>query len=457
MKVTALAILFSCGASCAVAADRPPNIVFVLADDLGYGDLGCFGQQQFTTPRLDELAAEGMRLTQHYAGSTVCSPSRCALMTGLHTGHCPTRGNTEHQPEGQAPMPGDLVTLADRLQGAGYATGGFGKWGLGYPGSESDPLNSGFDHFFGYNCQRHAHRYYTNYLWDDDRRIAIEPAQYTHDLIFEEALAFIREHREEPFFCFLPVTIPHAALEVPAEAQAPLRKQFAQFDNVVGKYAGAKVTNPVAAFAAMVQRLDGDVGRLVDLLNELGIAENTLVVFTSDNGPHREGGHRPTFFNSNGPYRGFKRDHYEGGIREPTIASWPGHVPAGSTSDFASAGWDWLPTFCELAGVATPDGLDGVSLAPTLTGSGRQAPHDYLYWEFHEQGGKQAIRRGPWKAVRLGVGANPHATPELYNLDADPGETTNVAKQEPAVLAELVGLMEAAHTPSPRYDFGASE
>ncbi len=457
MRFTVLAILFVFVAANAPAADRPPNIVFVLADDLGYGDLGCFGQQRFTTPRLDELAARGMRLTQHYAGSTVCAPSRCALMTGLHTGHCAVRGNTEHRPEGQEPMPGDVVTMADLLKDAGYATGAFGKWGLGYPGSVSDPLGSGFDEFYGYNCQRHAHRYYTDYLWDGDRRVDIDPNAYTHELIFARALDFIRTHKDGPFFCYLPVTIPHAALEIPEEDRAPFRKQFAQFENVVGKYDGADVINPIASFAAMVNRLDGDVGRLVDLLAELGIDGNTIIVFTSDNGPHQEGGHRPKFFDSNGPYRGFKRDMYEGGIREPTIAYWPGHVAAGAQRDFASAGWDWLPTFCDLAGVATPASLDGVSLKPTLTGEGKQQSHDYLYWEFHEQGGKQAVRRGPWKSVRLGVGENARATPELYNLDNDPGETTDLAASEPAVLAELVELMDEAHEPSPRYDFAASK
>lgn len=446
-------VLTACLFAANTYADRPPNIVFVLADDLGYGDLGCFGQKRFETPRIDELAKRGMRLTQHYAGSTVCAPSRCALLTGLHTGHCSVRGNTEHQPEGQAAMPGDVVTLADLLKQAGYATGGFGKWGLGYPGSESDPLSSGFDRFFGYNCQRHAHRYYTDYLRDDGKRITIEPTVYTHDLIFDRALDFVRDHRDEPFFCFLPVTIPHAAMEVPEAARAPFRKKFPQFENSIGKYAGSEVVNPVASFAAMVQRLDGDVGRLVDLLDELGLSDDTLIVFTSDNGPHEEGGHEPEFFDSNGPYRGHKRDLYEGGIIAPTIACWPGHVAAGSESKLASAGWDWLPTLCQLANIETPAGLDGVSLVPTLTGDGDQTEHDYLYWEFHEKGGRQAIRLGPWKAVRYNVRKNPSSTPELYNLVSDPGETTNLAAVEPAIAAELAALMDAARTPSDRYRF----
>lgn len=450
-----LALLFTATLLATPAtAERPPNLVFVLADDLGYGDLGCFGQHRFTTPRLDGLAANGMRLTQHYAGSTVCAPSRCALMTGLHTGHCPVRGNTEHKPEGQRPMPGEVTTLADLLQRAGYATGAFGKWGLGYPGSESDPLNSGFDRFFGYNCQRHAHRYYTEYLWDNGQRIEIDPSEYSHDLIFEQALDFVRENRDRPFFCYLPVTIPHAAMEAPEEARAPFRKQFSQFEETIGEYAGSEVVNPIASFPAMVQRLDGDVGRLIDLLAELGLTDDTLIVFTSDNGPHLEGGHDPEFFDSNGPYRGFKRDLYEGGIRMPTIACWPGKIARGSESEFASAGWDWLPTLCELAGVEPPSGLDGVSLIPMLTATGEQAAHEYLYWEFHDKGGRQAVRRGPWKAVRYNVAKRPNGTPELYNLQSDPGETDNVADEHPAITAELTQLLNDARTPSSLYRFG---
>lgn len=438
-------------------AERPPNVVFVLADDLGYGDLACFGQTRFATPRLDQLAARGMRLTQHYAGSTVCAPSRCALMTGLHTGHCHVRGNTEHEPEGQAPMPGGVTTLADLLRQAGYATGAFGKWGLGYPGSESDPLSSGFDRFYGYNCQRHAHRYYTDYLWDDDHRIEIDPTAYTHDLIFEKALEFVRdsvrEKRDRPFFCFLPVTIPHAAMEAPEEAVRPFRTRFPQFEGLIGEYAGSSFDNPAAAFAAMVTRLDRDTGRLVDLIDELGLTDDTLIVFTSDNGPHREGGHQGEFFDCNGPYRGYKRDLYEGGIRAPTIAYWPGRIAPGSESEFASAGWDWLPTLCELTGEETPSGLDGVSLVPTLIGVGKQTPHDHLYWEFHEKGGRQAIRRGPWKAVRYGVAKDPTSVPELYNLDRDPGETTDVAAEFPAIVSELAARIDEARTPSALYQF----
>ena len=434
-------------------AKRPPNIILVLADDLGYGDLSCFGQERFTTPHLDAMAASGMRLTQHYSGSTVCAPSRCALMTGLHTGHCDVRGNREHRPIGQVPMAGSAVTVAELLRGAGYATGAFGKWGLGYPGSEGDPTNQGFDRFYGYNCQRNAHRYFREFLYDGSEQVSLGGEKYTPPLIMDQAVEFIRSHRDQAFFCYLPVTIPHAAMEAPEADIAPFRQQFQQFENTIGSYAGAKTRNPVAAFAAMVTRLDRDMGRIVALLDELGLRDDTLIVFTSDNGPHVEGGHRPKYFRSSGPYRGVKRDLYEGGIRMPTIVSWPGHTPAGSDSDFASAAWDWLPTFCELAGVDPPAGLDGVSLAPTITGMGEQVEHDYLYWEFHEQGGRQAIRRGDWKAIRLDVTRLPDGPVELYNLADDPAEATNVADRHPEIAAQLAAMMEEVRRPSEAFNF----
>ncbi len=345
------------------------------------------------------------------------------------------------------PMPAETVTFAHRLQAAGYATGGFGKWGLGYPGSASTPLAMGFDHFFGYNCQRHAHRYYTDYLWRDGKRIEIDPSEYTHDLIFQRALDFVRDHRDRPFFCFLPVAIPHAAMEAPEAARAPFRQRFSQFEEKVGRYADSEVINPAASFAAMVTRLDGDVGRMVSLLDELGLTEDTLVVFASDNGPHLEGGHVPRFFDSNGPLRGFKRDLYEGGLRVPTIACWPGTIDSDRVSDLVSAGWDWAPTLCELAGTRMPAGIDGVSLVATLTNRGEQPQHDHLYWGYPEVGGREAIRRGPWKAVRYGAKKAPDSTPELYHLTTDLGETKNVAADHPEIAAELTALMQQARTP----------
>lgn len=433
---------------------QPPNIVFILADDLGYGDLSCFGQHKFSTPHLDRLAESGLRLTQHYAGCTVCAPSRCSLMTGLHTGHCQVRGNQETMPFGQHPLTADTVTLPLLLQQAGYATGVFGKWGLGYTGSTGDPSLHGVEQFFGYKCQRRAHRYYAPFLWKNNKQVTIDPSAYTHDLIVEQSLDFIRANRNGPFFCFLPVAIPHAAMEIPEDRRANFRQQFAEFEDRPGKYYDADLPNPIATFAAMMTQLDGDVGRIVALLKEMKLEQNTIIIFSSDNGPHLEGGHDPRFFNSNGNLRGFKRDLYEGGIRVPTIVNWPGKIAAGRASTHLSAFWDWLPTLVQLSGAEPPQTIDGVSLLPTLLDQPGQQEHDYLYWEFHEGGGKQALRRGDWKAVRLNVGKQPGGPIELYNLAKDQGETNDVAAANRELAIELMNLMNQARTPSPVFDFG---
>lgn len=429
-----------------------PNIVFLIADDMGYGDLSCFGQKKFQTPNFDALANEGMKLTQHYAGSTVCAPSRCVLMSGLHTGHCFVRGNKRQDPIGQLPMPADTITLAEQLQKAGYVTGAFGKWGLGPPGSEGDPLTQGFDHFYGYNCQRNAHNYYPEYLFDNEKKVQLDHKVYSHGLIMEKALEFIEEHKDESFFCFLPVTIPHAAMQIPEEDRATFRKKYHQFEDITSNYGGDWVKNPIASFPAMMTRLDRDFGKVMSLLEDLDLAENTLVIVTSDNGSHREGGHDPDFFNCSGPYRGYKRDLYEGGIRMPTIVKWPGKVAAGSESDFASAGWDWMPTLCEVAGVETPDGLDGLSILPTLTDKGIQAKHEHLYWEFHEYGGRQAIRQGDWKLIRLNVKNPKKEKLELYNLKDDPAETKNLSKAHADKVQQLMKLMHQEHKPSEEFN-----
>ncbi len=433
--------------------DDRPNIIFILADDLGYGDLSCFGQKKFKTSHLDKLAKTGLKLTQHYSGSTVCAPSRCALMTGLHTGHCFIRGNREIDSVGQLPIPDETVTVAELLQQAGYVTGAFGKWGLGYPGSEGDPMNQGFDRFYGYNCQRNAHRYFPEYLFDNETQIPLDGKTYSHDLIVEQALEFIRDNKDKPFFCFMPLAIPHAAMEIPEKYRNEFRKEYAQFDNVVGKYADSEVLNPIASFPAMVTHMDNDIGRLNELLVELGIDRETLVVFTSDNGPHQEGGHKPGFFHSSGPFRGVKRDLYEGGIRVPTIVNWPGHTTPGSESSFASAGWDWLPTLCDVAGIKTPAGLDGISLLPTILNENDQPEHEYLYWEFHEKQGRQAVLQGNWKAVRLNVNKNPHGTPELYNLEVDPEEKYDVASKYPEIVNRMIDIMDHARIPSEEFKF----
>jgi len=435
-------------------AERPrsghidkPNIIFILADDLGYGDVSCYGQKRFATPHIDRLAAEGLRWTQHYAGATVCAPSRCSLMTGLHGGHAYIRGNREVQPEGQAPLEAEAVTVAEGLRRAGYVTGGFGKWGLGPVGSEGDPNRQGFDEWFGYNCQRQAHSYYPDHLWHNDRKVVLEGNRdggqqtYSQDLIAEKALAFIRRHKDRPFFCHIPFTIPHAAMQVPEDWLARFRGKWPEPPVTGGHYARQEA--PRAAFAAMVTRMDADVGRILDLLAELGIDERTLVIFTSDNGPHKEGGHDPDFFDSNGPLRGYKRDLYEGGIRVPFVARWPGRIGPGRVTDHVAAFWDFLPTAWELAGLQPPEDIDGISYVPTLLG-GEQRPHEYLYWEFHEQGRKQAVRMGDWKAVYL-VAADRF---ELYNLAEDLAETHNVAEQHPQIAARMRRIMRQAHRPS---------
>ena len=347
------ALLLTGAVFSATASAAKPNIVYILLDDAGYGDLSCYGQKLFGTPHIDRLATEGMRFTQHYSGSTVCAPTRCCLMTGVHTGHSFVRGNREVQPEGQAPLPAEIVTIPRLLQEAGYVTGAFGKWGLGAPGSPSDPAEH-FDLFFGYNCQREAHTYYPGHLWRNREKVPLDGGTYSATIIMDQALEFVRANREQPFFLFLPVTIPHAAMHAPEHYVAPFRKKFPQFEDKIGTYRGPEVKNPIAAFAGMMTLMDEGIGDLMALLRELKLDEKTLVLLSSDNGPHQEGGHEPDFFDSNGPLRGHKRDLYEGGVRAPLIARWPGHIEAGSTSDLISAHWDMLPTFCELAGADTP-------------------------------------------------------------------------------------------------------
>ncbi len=446
-----------------------PNIIYILADDLGYGDLGCYGQEKFATPHLDQLASEGIRFTRHYSGSTVCAPSRSVLMTGLHTGHTPIRGNQEVNPEGQWPLADSVVTLAESLKEAGYVTGAFGKWGLGFPGSEGDPVHQGFDLFFGYNCQRYAHRYYPEYLWKNKEKVFLpgndwsNTMTYAPDLIQEKTLEFIRAHKDTSFFAYVPIVIPHAELIVPDDGiyreylglypEEPYEGRLgADYgpDMVIGMYCSQE--HPHATFAAMVRRIDKYVGEIVQVLDELGIAENTLIMFTSDNGPHEEGGADPGFFNSSGGLRGVKRDLYEGGVRVPMIVSWPGTIEKGRVSDHVSAFWDVLPTLSDLTGFELPQS-DGISFLPTLLGED-QPNHEFLYWEFHERGGKQAILSGPWKAIRQGVGKSPDGPLELYNLESDPCEKNNVANVHPELTEKFARMMEEERVPSSKFNFG---
>ncbi len=438
-----------------------PNIIYIMADDLGYGDLGCYGQKEIKTPHIDRLAEEGIRFTQHYAGSTVCAPSRCSLMTGLHTGHTVVRGNKPTPPMGQYPLPDSTVTVAKILKDAGYHTALIGKWGLGGPESNGHPLNQGFDYFFGYLCQRHAHNYYPEFLFRDRERVplknvlpepknstgsgvAVKKVEYSHDLFAKDALKYIREHKDDRFFLYFALTIPHAndeahnnGMEVPD----------------YGIYVDKDWPEPQKGLAAMITRMDRDVGRIMDLLKETGIDDKTLVIFTSDNGPHAEGGNDPYFFDSDGPFRGFKRDLYEGGIRVPLIARWPGKIAPGTKTGHVSAFWDFMPTVCELTGENTPKNIDGISYLPVLLGK-TQPEHNQMYWEFHEQGGKQAVLLGTnWKGIRLNVFNNPNGPIALYNLDADPGELHNVAGSHHDIVSAIERLMIEDHTEDPEWPF----
>ncbi len=409
-----------------------PNLVLILADDLGMGDLGCYGQKLLKTPNIDRLAAQGTRFTSAYSGASVCAPSRCALMTGRHMGHATVRGNWEVFPEGQAPLKPDEATVASVLKQAGYATGICGKWGLGGPGSGSEPLDRGFDFFFGYNCQRHAHRYLTNYLYRNRQRLEIEHTPQrrvnAHHLIADESVAFIRRHHDRPFFLFCAWTVPHGIWRTD---QVPS----------VEAYADTGWTDTQKVYAAMVERLDFDVGRVMGALKELELDRNTLVIFASDNGGVGQE-EIAALFGSQAGMRGAKGQLFEGGIRVPMIARWPGRVPAGQTCDTQIAFWDFLPTAADLAGLAPPEDIDGVSILPALRGKipGARPP---LYWEqIRGRRLEQAVRLGPWKAYR----PSPERPVQLYDLASDPAESKDIASKHPAGVKRIEALMAASRT-----------
>lgn len=450
---------------------KPPNIIYILADDLGYGDIGVYGQTLFETPNLDRLAKGGMQFLQHYSGSTVCAPSRSALMTGQHTGHTFIRGNSERgftlENEGQYPLASEELTIAEALKEAGYRTAAFGKWGLGYPGSEGAPNSQGFDQFYGFNCQRVAHNYYPTHLWDNQLKEDLKgndgnTAQtYAPELIHQKALSFLEENKDAPFFMFYPSVIPHAELVAPEEYMVKYRGKFLPEKKHVNAkkkdgYSVSGYNSQVeshAAFAAMVNILDDQVGEIMDKVHELGIAENTLIIFTSDNGPHKEGGADPDYFDSNGPLKGYKRDLYEGGIRVPMMAYWPSKIQPGSTSNHPSAFWDFFPTAIEIAGVKKEfTGIDGISFLPTLVGK-EQKSHPYLYWEFLERGGRQAVLMNKWKGIRLNMAKNPDAPIELYRLTDDIGEENNLAQEYPQIVKKMDRLMKEAHVNSEIFSF----
>ena len=467
----------------------PPNIVFILADDLGWGDLGCYGQQFFSTPNIDGLAANGIRFTQCYSGTSVSAPSRSCLLTGMHSGHTHIRGNLELAPEGQFPLPEGIQTIFSEMKKAGYRTGAFGKWGLGFIGTSGEPSRQGIDEFYGFNCQKLAHSYYADHIWHNSVRIDLPDntdsvpygeGTYVPDLIHRKALEFhegsVKEGR--PFFLWYPTTIPHAELIAPRDSI--LQRFIGTFpetpysgtDSGPGFRTGGYCSQeyPRATFAAMVTRLDVYVGEIIATLKTLGVYDNTLIIFSSDNGPHREGGADPDYFDSNGPWRGYKRDLYEGGIRVPMIVSWPGRADEGTESDFVCSFWDLMPTFREVAGVPVnagtdgrddascgtsgggkaPRGTDGISLLPLLEGRDGQEEHEYLYFEFQEMGGRQAVRKGDWKALCLNVRSEAPVY-ELYNLADDPGETTDLSGERPDILSALKDIMEEAHIPNPDF------
>jgi len=459
-------------------AGAPPNVILILADDLGWGELGSYGQTRIRTPVLDRLAADGMRFTQHYAGSPVCAPSRDVLLTGMHSGHAYIRDNDELPErgdvwgdttiEGQRPILPDTYTLGRLFQDAGYVTGVIGKWGLGGPGSSGEPNLQGFDHWYGYLCQREAHNYYPTHLWRNgvkdplegnayfkphqrlpDDANPLDPAEYagysgqtySMDVMAEEALSFIRDHRAQPFFLYIPFPVPHLALQVPDSSVAEYRDEFPETP-----YAGDRGylphPEPRAAYAAMITRMDREIGRILDLLSELGLDERTLVLFTSDNGPSWVGGVDREFFDSTGGLRGRKAQLREGGIRVPLIAWWPGRAPAAEVSDHVSGFADYMATFAELLEVYPPAATDGVSFLPTITGrSAEQTQAPWLYWEFH---GAQAVRFGDWKALRDRAGA----PLELYDLASDPSESTNLAATRPELVAEAETILADARTES---------
>lgn len=454
--------------SAAEAADRAPNIVFILADDLGYSELGSYGQQKIKTPHLDQLAQEGMRFTDFYCGNAVCAPSRCVLLTGKHGGHAYVRNNGdpgEMLPEtkalgaefpGQNPIPDEEVTIAEMLKAKGYATAAIGKWGLGHFGSTGDPNKQGFDLFYGFNCQRHAHNHYPKYLWRN-REKEIQPGNdrtlhgetYSQSKFRDVAIEFIDANADKPFFLYLPFAVPHLSIQVPNEDL----EQYADMPETPHKHHGyLKHPKPHAGYAAMISHMDRDIGAILDAIEAKGLTDNTVVMFSSDNGPtyDRLGGSDSDFFESSANFRGLKGSLYEGGIRVPLIVKWPGHVKPDTTTDHPAAFYDLMPTFAEIAGVKTPAGIDGTSILPTLLGKEQKTP-EYLYWEFSGYGGQQAVRMGDWKAIRQNMmrpkvpGAGKL---ELYNLKSDPSESKDVAADHPDVVAKAEAAMKEAHTPS---------
>lgn len=464
MKRTLVLLVAVCLCVTSAFAVDKPNIIYIMADDLGYGDLSCMGQQQFKTPYIDQLRAEGMLFTQFYSGSTVCAPSRSCIMTGQHTGHTTVRGNSANAGKERQRVGLEVgdITIAEVLQADGYRTALVGKWGIGEAGTEVTPNKKGFDFFYGFLNQRNAHNYYPPFLWKNETKVEFPnndtdamTGDYAHDLMTNEAVEFVERSGKDPFFLYLAYTIPHAEMTAPEDSMEPYRGKFDEVKTHTkrgGSY--GTQTYPKAAFAGMMTRLDRDVGRIVATLKKQGIDENTLIIFTSDNGPHGEGGHDYQFFDSNGPLKGYKRDLYEGGIRVPFIVRWPGQIKANSSSDHIGAFWDFFPTALDLAGAKSDANIDGRSILPTLMGeTDKQEQHEYLYWEFFEQGGRQAARMGDWKGIRYDVNKDHESPLQLYNLSNDIGEENNVAADNPEVVKKIDTILQKARTESPYFKF----
>ena len=438
-------------AAIADSQEKKPNIILIMADDLGYGELGCYGQEKIKTPNIDRMCKEGMRFRQHYTSAPVCAPARCSLMTGLHGGHALVRDNFEvgtwDSFRGQLPLPEGTQTIASVLKSQGYKTGAFGKWGMGEVGSSGDPLNQGFDRFFGYNCQRHAHNYYPRYLVDDKGKRELEGndrgvtgKQYAPQLIADEMIKFIDENKEGPFFVYYPTVIPHLALQVPDADVEEYKGQWTETAYKGNSYQPHEM--PRAAYAAMISFMDRQVGRILERLEKHGIDDNTIIMFTSDNGPtHLKAQVDVDFFKSASNLRGLKGSVYEGGIRVPMVVRWPGHVPTNSRTDLVCAHYDILATLADISGASLADQTDGISFLNEVTGKPMDKKHEYLIWDFAGYGGQLAIRKGKWKGVKRNMKKNPNAQMQLFNLDKDESEKTDVAKENPELVAELEALL----------------
>ncbi len=451
-----LTLMTFAGGSRLEGADRPPNIVFIMADDLGYEELGCYGQKLIKTPYVDKLAAGGIKFTHFYSGNAVCAPARCALMTGKHMGHTTIRDNRQFMKgeEGQWPIHADDVTIAELLKAKGYVTGAMGKWGLGNWDTTGSPMKHGFDNFFGYNCQAHAHTHYPKHLYRDGKRFELPGNTlaagnaYTQDLFEKEAIDFIEANKATPFFLYLPFIVPHVAVQVPDDSLEEYKGKLGDDPAYDGKKGYRPHPAPHAGYAAMVTRMDRSVGRIVQKIKDAGLEKDTLIIFTSDNGPtHNVGGADSTFFKSAGDLRGLKGSLYEGGIRVPFIAYWPGRIMPGGVCMEKYYFPDMLPTFCALAGAEVPKGIDGIDIRNAILQHGLLPRHEFLYWEFPSYGGQQAVIEENWKAVRQSLAKGVVKT-ELYNLATDPNEQADLAAKHPEIVARLEKRMKEQHTPS---------